>query len=129
MIVSMKEKIKNEQVKLAYEYAIDSFGVAKFENNVSYNITSKELKKHFSNVYDAYYSYKISCYYLKDIKVYIDRTIIHSINTNLPVDLNSLTDSMLCKLFEERLALGHENIKGNRKIKCESGDYLGRKCN
>ncbi len=92
-----------------------------------FDISSKQLKKHFENVYNIYNDYNVKKHFKEDIKVFINRAVDRAVQSSEIVNLTLLTDAMFCPLFEERIT-GLDKDKDISKI-IRRGNNNGRKCN
>lgn len=130
IIVFDKEKIKEKRLLNMYKLAIDMFTFYNlYEDNII-DVTSSELKKYLSIIYELYEAKNITKYYQNDIKIYLNNAInqVKSDN-NSKIDQNCLFDSLICPLYEKRIDDVYKKAPTQKIIAINKGEKYGRKYN
>lgn len=129
IIVFDKEKIKEKRILDMYKLAIDMFTFCNHYENIVLDITSYELKKYLSVIYELYESKNIIKYYQNDIKIYLINVIDQVKQTNNIITSDCLLDSLVCPLYEKRVNDIYKNTSKEKIITINRGEKYGRKYN
>lgn len=130
IIVFDQKKIKEKRILKMYNLAIDIFAIYNFYEDIDINVTSHELKKYLSTIYELYEMKNITKYYQNDTKIYLNNVINQAKqDNNYIINSDCLLDSLVCQLYEKRINDTYKTVSKEKIIAINKGEKYGRKYN